>query len=35
MTVWQWLSNGWALAHLGVMMVAVIIIRVLDKRDKD
>ena len=33
MTITDWLTNGWALAHLGAIAAAIIIIKVLDRRD--
>ena len=32
MTVWQWLTNGWALAHLGVILIGLGVIKALDIR---
>ena len=35
MTVWQWLSNGWALFHLVGIGIALGVVHLLDRRDKD
>jgi len=32
MTVWQWLTNGWALFHLVGILIGLAIIKILDKR---
>lgn len=32
MTVWQWLGNGWALIHLGAILIGIGVIKWADKR---
>jgi len=32
MTIWEWLSNGWALIHLAGILIGIGVIKVLDKR---